>query len=60
MQYRCRNMFWNRQLRSFLPWSDGAWLDICYSDGGTVGACGDECTPVEKIDDSESVSEDIE
>lgn len=32
----------------------------CYSDGGTVGACGDDCTPVEKIDDSESVSEDIE
>ncbi len=48
MQHRCRNLLRNRQLRSFLPWSDGAWLDICYSDGGTVGTCGDECPLVEK------------
>ena len=56
----CRNLFWNRQLRSFLPGPDGAWLDICRSDSSPVGAGGDEYTPVEKIDDLESVSEDTE
>ena len=29
LQRRCRGLFWNRQLRSFLPRPDGAWLDFC-------------------------------
>ena len=48
MQYRCRSLFRDRQLRSFLPWTDGAWLGVCRFDGRTVGAGGDECTPAEK------------
>ena len=56
----CRNRLRNRQLRSFLPWSDGTGLDICRSDSSPIGAGGDEYTPVEKIDDLESVSEDTE
>ena len=42
MQYCFRDLLRNRQIRSFLPWPDGAWLDICHSDGSTVGAGGDE------------------
>lgn len=38
----CRNLFWNRQLRSFLLGPDGAWLDLCRSDGGTACAGDDE------------------
>ena len=38
----CRNLLWNRQLRSFLPGPDGAWLDLCRSDGGTACAGDDE------------------
>ena len=29
LQRRCRGLFWNRQLRSFLPRPDGTWLDFC-------------------------------
>ena len=38
----CRNLFRNRQLRSFLPGPDGAWLDLFHSDSGTVSAGDDE------------------
>ena len=38
----CRNLFWNRQLRSFLLGSDRAWLDLFHSDSGTVSAGDDE------------------
>ena len=38
----CRNLFWNRQLRSFLPGPDGGWLDLCRSHGGTACAGDDE------------------
>ena len=48
MQHRCRNLLRNRQLRSFLPWPDGAGLDFCHFDGGAVGAGGDELHPIEE------------
>ena len=44
----CRNLFRNRQLRSFLPGPDGAWLDLCRSDCSAVGTCGDELPTVEE------------
>lgn len=48
VQHRCRNRLRDRQLRSFLSRTDGTWLDICHSDGSTVGTCGDESHPVEE------------
>ena len=48
MQYCRRNLLRDRQLRSFLPWPDGAWLGIRHSDGGTTGAGLDEFKPVKE------------
>ena len=42
MQHRCRDLLRDRQLRSFLPWTDGTWMAVCRFDGRTAGAGGDE------------------
>lgn len=55
MQYRCRSLFRDRQLRSFLPWTDGAWLGVCRFDGRTVGAGGDELQHSKEKTDSHYV-----
>lgn len=48
MLHRRRSLFRDRQLRSFLPWADGTWLGVRYSDCGAAGACIDELHPIEE------------
>lgn len=47
-QHGCCNLFWNRQLWSFLPRPDGAWLGICPFDARTVGAGIDKVHHIKK------------